>query len=101
MPAQPPSACILDQSLPTETAASFFVNPLTGNDKDFILQRAATLSEVSILGYAKGRLKKMYKLGRASVSTSNELPLPLRLGPPKQEIEGERIIFFIILFDVL
>merc|ERR1719317_1722264 len=29
MPAQPPSACILDQSLPTETAASFFVNPLT------------------------------------------------------------------------
>jgi len=29
MPAQPPSACVLDQSLPVETAASFFVNPLT------------------------------------------------------------------------
>jgi len=29
VPAQPPSACVLDQSLPTETAASFFVNPLT------------------------------------------------------------------------
>jgi len=27
--AQPPSACVLDQSLPVETAASFFVNPLT------------------------------------------------------------------------
>ena len=31
MAAQPPSACVLDQSLPVETAASFFVNPLTGN----------------------------------------------------------------------
>ena len=29
--AQPPGACVLDQSLPVETAASFFVNPLTGN----------------------------------------------------------------------
>jgi len=29
MPAQPPSACSLDQSLPVESAASFFVNPLT------------------------------------------------------------------------
>jgi len=29
MPAQPPSACSLDQSLPVECAASFFVNPLT------------------------------------------------------------------------
>merc|ERR1719348_1658482 len=29
VPAQPPSACVLDQSLPVETAASFFVNPLT------------------------------------------------------------------------
>jgi len=29
MPAKPPGACVLDQSLPVETAASFFVNPLT------------------------------------------------------------------------
>merc|ERR1740124_880828 len=29
MAAQPPSACSLDQSLPVECAASFFVNPLT------------------------------------------------------------------------
>eukprot|EP00091_Calanus_sinicus_P006045 TRINITY_DN16639_c0_g1_i1.p1 TRINITY_DN16639_c0_g1~~TRINITY_DN16639_c0_g1_i1.p1 ORF type:complete len:242 (+),score=76.46 TRINITY_DN16639_c0_g1_i1:69-794(+) len=29
MPAKPPSACVLDQSLPVESAASFFVNPLT------------------------------------------------------------------------
>jgi len=29
VPAKPPTACTLDQSLPTETAASFFVNPLT------------------------------------------------------------------------
>jgi len=29
MPAQPPSASMLDQSLPVETGASFFVNPLT------------------------------------------------------------------------
>ena len=84
MPAQPPSACILDQSLPTETAASFFVNPLTGNYKDYteeqsgsdlILQRAATLSEVSILGYAKGRLKKKYKLGRLSQPPLSPLSL--------------------------
>merc|ERR1712002_1032953 len=29
MPAKPPGTCVLDQSLPVETAASFFVNPLT------------------------------------------------------------------------
>jgi len=29
IPAKPPSACSLDQSLPVESAASFFVNPLT------------------------------------------------------------------------
>ena len=30
VPAKPPSACVLDHSLPVESAASFFVNPLTG-----------------------------------------------------------------------
>merc|ERR1712002_578966 len=29
MPAKPPGTCVLDQSLPVESAASFFVNPLT------------------------------------------------------------------------
>jgi len=29
MPAKPPGTCALDQSLPVESAASFFVNPLT------------------------------------------------------------------------
>ena len=32
MPAQPPGVCELDQSLPVETGASFFVNPITGNN---------------------------------------------------------------------
>ena len=30
MPAKPPGTCSLDQNVPVETGASFFVNPLTG-----------------------------------------------------------------------
>ena len=32
MPAKPPGTCTLDQNIPVETAASFFINPLTGGE---------------------------------------------------------------------
>ena len=51
--AQPPSACVLDQSLPVETAASFFVNPLAAIALCDVAKRNCSPAFIHTVGNSK------------------------------------------------